>query len=103
MSLMRKKFFIAFSFLSILLIICVRYSEYHLSRLSVITIVHSYIYAGTLNSLQTNLSVKEDLNELHRLKINLEDLIITQKIIHSTVLPTNQECLYQILFLAISC
>ena len=37
------------------------------------TTVHSYIYAGTLNSPQTNSSV--DLNELHRLKINLEDLI----------------------------
>ena len=75
MSLMRRKFFIAFSLLSIWLIICVWYSESHLSRLSVITTVHSYIYAGTLNSPQTNSTVKEDLNELHRLKINLEDLI----------------------------
>ena len=48
------------------------YSESHLSRLSVVTTVHSYIYAGTLNSPQTNSSVKQDLNELHRLK---EDLI----------------------------
>ena len=75
MSLMRRKFFIAFSLLSVLLIICVWYSESHLSRLSVITTVHSYIYAGTLNSPQTNPSVKENLNKLHRLKTNLENLI----------------------------
>ena len=74
MSLVRK-FFVAFSFLSVLLIICVWHSESHLSGLPVVTTVHSYIYAGTLNSPKTKSNIKQDLNEIRQLKTNSEDLI----------------------------
>ena len=51
------------------------YSESHISRLSVVTTVHSYIYAGTLRSAQTKSNIHEDLNELRQLKTHLENLI----------------------------
>ena len=75
MSSVRRRFFAVLFSLSILLVICVWYSESHLSRLSVVTTVHSYIYASTLNSLEADSEVKEDLHEIRQLKTSLEDFI----------------------------
>jgi hypothetical protein len=75
MSSVRRILFVALPALTILLIICVLYSDSQLSRLSIVTTVHSYIHTGTLTSLKTDSNVKEDLNGIHRLKTSLEDLI----------------------------
>ena len=75
MSSVRRRFFTILFFLSILLVTCVWYSESHLSRLSAVTNVHSYIYASTPNSLEADSEVKEDLHEIRQLKTSLEDLI----------------------------
>ena len=58
------------------------------SKLLVITTVHSYIYAGTLNSLETNSDVKEDLNKIHQLKTNLQIGRLDQTILRKS--PTQQ-------------
>ena len=68
MSSVRRRFFAVLSSLSIFLVICVWCSESYLSRLSVVTTVHSYIHTRSLNSPETNLNARQDLIELYQLK-----------------------------------
>ena len=70
MTSIRRKSFTALLLLSLFVIICLLYSESHVSRLSVVTTVNSYVYAKDTISTKKN-----DLKTLKKLKDHLESLI----------------------------